>query len=215
VAYKVIVRRLLHGFGYDISRFDANEPGRNPFADMERFVTDAPSTTIFDISANVGQSIERFRLHYPTDQFHSFEPTPTAYQELAARAKSCCNVSTWYFAFDAAPGRSMPQENERSVVSSMLELGEKGWGQVEKQTEVEPKPIDEVCTSQGVARVDILKSDTKDYDLEALRGAEGMFRREPHRLGPVRGEYLRVLSQVASWTDALFANKARCRKKVV
>jgi FkbM family methyltransferase len=243
VGYKAFVRRALHRLGYDITKFKANVPGQNPFADMERFVVDGPATTIFDVGANVGQSIERFRLHYPQAHIHSFEPSPNVYRELEAAAKTRTNVSTWNFAFGATPGRSVLQENKHSVMSSMLDLGERGWGQVEKKTDIELRTIDEFCPSQNIAQVDILKSDTQGYDLEVLRGAEQMMR--DNRIGLVlcevnffefyrnsapfdaifrhlldRNFVLAALypihygGNVAAWTDALFANKVRYKEKI-
>lgn len=236
MGHKAFVRRLLHRFGYDIARFDADEPGRNPFADMERFVADGKDVTLFDVGANVGQSIERFRLHYPLAHIHSFEPSPDVYRELVARAASRTGVTTWNFAFGAAAGRSLLQENKHSVMSSMLDLGSAGWGQVERKTEVELRTIDEFCAAEKIGRVDILKSDTQGYDLEVLRGAEQMMRE--NRIGLVlcevnfaefyrnaapfdaifrhmldRNFLLAALypihygQNVASWTDALFVNK--------
>jgi FkbM family methyltransferase len=210
---------------------------------MERFVADGPATTIFDVGANVGQSIERFRLHYPRAHIHSFEPSPATYRELEARAKSRTNVTTWNFAFGAAPGRSVLQENKHTVMSSMLDLGQRGWGQVEKQTEVELRTIDDFCQSQGISQVDILKSDTQGYDLEVLRGAEHVMRE--NRIGVVMCEvnfvefYRDAASfdaifrflldrnfvlvalypihygrNVAAWTDALFANKVKHKEAI-
>jgi len=236
VRYISLVRRLFHKFGFDISRFEENQLGRNPFADMERFVADSDSTTIFDVGANVGQSVERFRLHFPLSQIHSFEPSPGAYRELQALAASRSGVTAWNVALGAAPGKAMLNENEYSVMNSMLELGEQGWGCVEKQTEVSLQSIDAFCREQNVDRIDILKSDTQGCDLDVFRGAEQMMRK--HRIGLIMCEVnfaelyrgaapfdaifrflldrdfalvafyaIHFSRNTAGWTDALFVNK--------
>ena len=234
--YKPHVRKLLHRLGYDISKFDKNQPGRNPFVDMERFVPDSASTTIFDVGANIGQSIERLRLHYPLARIHSFEPSPEVFHELQSRAGSWSGVTTWNFAFGAAPGQAMLNENKQSVMNSMLELGPSGWGEVTAQTTVDLRTLDDFCRDQGIDRIEILKSDTQGYDLEVFRGAQQMMRENrihlilcevnfaeiyrnaapfdvifrfllDHQFALVSFYRMHYCSNVAGWTDALFVNK--------
>jgi FkbM family methyltransferase len=236
VRYKPLVRKLLHRLGYDIARFDQKEPGRNPFVDMGRFVVDSRSTTIFDVGANIGQSIERFRLHYPLSQIHSFEPSPEVFGKLRARAAAWEGVRTWNFAFGAANGTAMLNENEQSVMNSMLELGPSGWGEVRTQTTVDLRTIDNFCREESIDRIEILKSDTQGYDLEVFRGAQQMMRENrihlilcevcfaeiyrkaapfdaifrflvDHNFALVSFYAMRYCSNVAGWTDALFVNR--------
>lgn len=183
MSYKTYVRRIFHRLGYDISHYDVNEPGKNPFLDMQRFVADDPNTTIFDVGANVGQTIERFRLHYRDAHIHSFEPSPKTFQKLRSAVGSRRGVSTWNFAVGSSPGRAVLQENKESVMTSLLDLGEQGWGAVENRTEVEVKTLDDFCREQKIAQVDILKSDAQGFDLEVMRGAEQMM--QANRVGLV------------------------------
>lgn len=234
--YKPVVRKLLHKLGYDISKFDKDQLGRNQFLDMERFVADSRSTTIFDVGANIGQSIERLRLHYPLSQIYSFEPSPETFRLLEARAGNWNGVALRNFAFGAAAGKAVLNQNKHSVMNSMLELGESGWGEIEKQTEVVVRTIDDFCREEQIPRVDILKSDTQGYDLEVFHGAEQMMRDE--RIGMVLCEVnfaelyrnaapldaifrflvdrnfalvsfykIHFCGNVAGWTDVLFVNK--------
>jgi FkbM family methyltransferase len=226
----------LHRFGYDISKYNTQEPGQNPYIDMGRFVADGRATTIFDIGANIGQSIERFRLHFPKAQIYSFEPSPTTFRELQSRAAGWQDVATFNFAFGPTNGKAMLNENKHSVMNSMLELGERGWGEIEKRTEVELRTIDEFCRQEQISSIDILKCDTQGYDLEVLRGAEDMMR--DHCIGLVYCEVnfaelyrdaapfdaifrflldrsfvlvgfykIHFCQQIAGWTDALFVNR--------
>lgn len=177
------IRKQFHRFGLDISRIDMTQLGQNAFVDMERFVADSPNTMIFDVGANIGQSIARFRLHFPTSRINSFEPDPATYRELQAAAAAEKGVSTWNFAFGAKPSKAMLNINKATVMNSLLELGEKGWGEVEKQTEVDIRTIDDFCREQNIARIDVLKSDTQGYDLEVFRGADQMLRE--NRIGVI------------------------------
>ncbi len=128
-----LVRKVFHRFGLDISKIDKTTLGQNPWLDMERFVVDGPNTVLFDVGANIGQSIARYRMHFPTSQVNSFEPSPQTYRELQTVATADRNAKAWNFAFGATPGKAMLNENKHSVMNSLLDLGESGWGEVEKR----------------------------------------------------------------------------------
>lgn len=234
--FQPLIRKAFHRFGLDISRIDKTTLGQNPWLDMERFVVDGPNTTLFDVGANIGQSIARYRMHFPNSQIHSFEPSPQTFRELQTVSNADPRSKAWNFAFGAAPGKAMLNENKASVMNSLLELGESGWGEVEKRTEVDIRTIDDFCREQNIQRVDALKSDAQGYDLEVFKGAEQMMREnriglilcevnfvEFYRQEATFDQIYRFLmdrnfavvsfyqihygKNVAKWTDVLFINK--------
>jgi FkbM family methyltransferase len=236
VNFRPLIRKFLHRFGLDISKIDRTTLGQNPWLDMERFVVDSPNTVLFDVGANIGQSIARYRMHFPKSQIHSFEPSPQTYRQLQTAAAGDPKAKTWNFAFGPAPGKAMLNENKHSVMNSLLELGESGWGEVEKRTEVDVRTIDEFCAAENIHQIDALKSDAQGYDLEVFKGAEQMMR--DNRIGLVLCEVnfvefyrqeatfdqifrfmmdrnFAVVSfyqmhygqNIVTWTDVLFINK--------
>ena len=153
---------------------------------MAEFIpTDGPM--IFDVGANIGQTITDFRSFFPRSVIHSFEPSPTTFQALTRHAGGRKDVHLWNFAFGSTPGRMTLRENSFPVMS-FLQLGDHGWGQVVRETPVEIKTVDQFCREQSIEKVDILKSDTQGFDLEVLLGAEQMIR--DGRIGLV---YLEVI----------------------
>src|SRR5262245_49319307 len=58
--------------------------------------------TIFDIGANVGQTIVSMRAHYPLATIHSFEPNPATYVRLEHHAGTF--VKTYNFGFGRTEG---------------------------------------------------------------------------------------------------------------
>ena len=168
MSFRANVRKILHSFGYDISAYAKDSCGRNAFLDMRRFVSDDSFTTVFDVGANEGQFLETLRLHFPRCKVYSFEPGPKTYEILRAKSARMDNVTTWNCGLGADRGSAMLLENSQSVMSSILELGEKGWGKIERQTEISIRTVDEFCEEQGIERVDILKTDTQGFDLEVL-----------------------------------------------
>jgi FkbM family methyltransferase len=124
---------------------------------------------VLDVGANIGQSVERFRELLPGCELHSFEPSPTAFQQLQATASP--DVRLTNAAVGSAAGSVTLLENTVSVLTSVLPPGPSGLGTIERSTVVPMITLDDYCEEHNVIHVDLLKSDTQGYELEVLRGA--------------------------------------------
>lgn len=230
------IRNIVRKFGIDIIPFSAGQIGKNPLDDMLKFLhNDQP--VIFDIGANIGQSITRFRSRFPRCMVHSFEPSPTTFETLSRNCSGLQNVHLWNFALGSTLGQMPFLENSNSDMSSFLPLSKLGWGSVTKETLVEVKTIDQFCEKEKIEQIDILKSDTQGFDLEVFKGAENTIR--SNKIGLIYFEIIfsemyenlpsfsqtfdfltnrgfRLISfyefhyqnQLASWTDALFVHES-------
>jgi FkbM family methyltransferase len=167
-------RQLLRKAGFSIRRTE-HGIGGEPFSDMA-YLLGHNRPTIFDVGANVGQSLSTFRTFFPDATIHSFEPSPSTFRTLQASASHLPNVRLWNYGLAASPGQLILHENTLPEWSSLLPLGESGWGSVTRDTPVSLHTVDNFCRDQGIDRIDILKSDTQGYELEVFRGAERMFR---------------------------------------
>lgn len=163
------IRSFIRKFGYDVVKFDNTDT--KPLADMARFLHNE-HPMVFDVGVNVGQSIHRFRSHFPRCIIHSFEPSPTTFQTLCQKADGLKDIHLWNYALGSSSGQMTFLENSRSVMSSFLPLSEFGWGEVKKETLVEVKTIDQFCHDENIEYIDILKSDTQGFDFEVFKGAE-------------------------------------------
>lgn len=161
---------VLQKVGYDVTRFPP--PRVTPEGDIERLLRGARDEVVFDVGANIGETAAAYRAMLPTSTIHCFEPSPGTFRELTANVSG--KVHLVNAAVGAAPGQLALQENEGSVMSSLLPLGPDGWGRVTKVTEVPVVTIDGYCDEHRVDRIDLLKTDTQGYDLEVLRGARRM-----------------------------------------
>ena len=165
------VRRIINKCGYDIVRLNPNQIGKDPLIDMGKFLhNDHP--VVFDVGANVGQSVRMFRDGFPRNTIYSFEPSPTIFKTLKQQTSRLENVHLWNCAFGSSSGPIVLLENSESDMSSFLPLSEFGWGTITKETWVEVTTIDQFCRNQDIERIDILKSDTQGFDLEVFKGAE-------------------------------------------
>jgi len=77
----------------------------------------------------------------------------------------------------SSAGRMELIENTHSDMSSLLEPGAEAMGEVKGRVEIDILTLDEYAAEHGIEHFDVLKSDTQGYDLEVLRGAEGLLAR--------------------------------------
>jgi FkbM family methyltransferase len=227
---------MIRKLGFDIVRLRPSQLGKDPLSDIANFLhNDSP--IVFDVGANVGQSIHSFRSQFPRCIIHSFEPSRTTFEILAQQASKLMDVHLWNFALGSVSAQMRFSENSHSEMSSFLPLSEFGWGKVTKEIVVEVKTIDQFCSDEHIDYIDILKSDTQGYDLEVFKGAEGTIRAK--QIGLIYFEIIfsdmyedlpsfsqiyeylttrdfllvsfyqfHYQKQLASWADALFVHKS-------
>ncbi len=162
-------RVLKHKHFYLIKR-DA-EVGFDPFEDMARF-TSKPEPMLFDIGANIGQTVHKFRATFPRGQIHSFEPGQAAFRRLRDNCAKLSNVDLWNCAVGSIPAQSTFHENSSLDMSSFLSLRKSGWGTVEKTSVVDVICLDDFVSERGIDFIDVLKSDTQGFEAEVFKGAE-------------------------------------------
>jgi FkbM family methyltransferase len=150
--------------------------GRDAFEDMRRLTRAGESPLVFDVGANVGQTIRQMRRRFRTPIIHSFEPDPRTFLELETSAAKLENVTTRNLGLGSSVAVLQFFRNEQPDMSSFLPLGRVGWGSVQETITVPVTTVDAYCRERGIDRIDILKSDTQGFDFEVLRGAERMMR---------------------------------------
>lgn len=178
MSWKRTLAKTARRIGVDIQRY----PPRRTNADSDvvrcldgdvvRCLRGLDRPVVFDVGANEGQSVARFSAMVPGCEIHSFEPSPSTFALLTANAGTRAQVSN--VAVGAYAGMIEFHDNTVSVMSSALSLGKDGWGDDTRIIEVPQITLDNYCAEHGVARIDLLKTDTQGYDLEVLRGADRM-----------------------------------------
>jgi len=177
---KRLVKSMFRALGLEV-HYVRKGVGVDAFADM-RMLAGTERPVIFDVGANVGQSIGTFRKYFDRSVIHSFEPGRATFEELRRRTEGVSNLQLNNTALGAHRGSGVLIENERTDMSSLLEPGIDCWGEIQRRYAVEVDTVDDYCASRGIAGIDILKSDTQGFDLEVLKGAEGMLRKNAVRL---------------------------------
>jgi FkbM family methyltransferase len=174
-------------FGLELRRLP-DAASRDPFVYLTRALRGAPSPLIFDVGANVGQSIAKFRRLWPQSVIHAFEPGRTAFSELQRAVAGLARIELNHAAVGASAGSLEFQENSQTDMSSLLNTSQDGWGTVVDRYEVPVTTVDRYRAARAIPVVDILKIDTQGYDLQVLRGA-----RESLEQGQVRFVLLELI----------------------
>jgi len=173
---KRAVKRLAYSAGFQIIRTQSAPVGSHKLTDVGKALARETAPVVFDIGANVGQSVQAFKDLLPHSVIHSFEPSPAAFRELSAVAKGFKNVHPQNVGLAAQPGELELMENSSSVMNSFLPPGQDGWGNIVNRVKVPVTTIDAYCEAQRIEQVSLAKIDTQGFDVQVLRGAERTMR---------------------------------------
>jgi FkbM family methyltransferase len=139
------------------------------------------SPVIFDVGANVGQSIELFRSIFPRCHVYAFEPTASCVEVLRNKAFGDC-VEIFPMALGDKEEPRMFHEYEESVFNSVLSLDlsdENRFSYVKSvgSSVCLTRTVDLMIKQLGCERVDLLKIDTQGFDMHVLKGAADALQR--------------------------------------
>jgi FkbM family methyltransferase len=166
-----LLKRLIYSLGWEtISR---NAFGRDIYQDIRQIIGNE-NLTLFDVGANVGQTIQAFQEKFNTSEIHAFEPGSLAFSQLSSKFSSVENVTVNMLALGSTTEKKTFHENTYTEMSSFLQLGDIGWGRIQSLTEVPVMRGDEYCMSKSITKIDLLKIDTQGFDFEVIKGFSAM-----------------------------------------
>ncbi len=186
------LRKGLRSLGYDLAPYPPGDWARAREA-LLRVLDKLAIDCVLDVGANRGQFGDQLRAIGYKGWIVSFEPVRTSFEELVRRAAARPPWKAFPYALGASDGRAEMQIGESHFLNSFLTpLGPSKTLPMNRAigTEtVEVRRLDSIFASilastfdsisaespPGVgARRIYLKLDTQGYDLEVLRGAEGV-----------------------------------------
>jgi FkbM family methyltransferase len=240
---KVLIRNILKNAGYEVKYFDSRRQGIDAYQDMQFLSKGVERPVIFDVGANVGQSVDKFKEWFPDATIHSFEPSPSTFLRLKEHCHAMSSVKVWNYGIGSTRETLPFLENSSNDMSSFLAPSKFCWGKIEKTTHVDVLPLDWFAAENDIKFIHILKSDTQGFDLEVFKGAESLMNEnkialiyfefvfsDMYKNLPPFHEVFRFLTErnfalvafypaayqedLVSWADLLFINIAYNRQRL-
>lgn len=142
---------------------------------------------IFDVGANVGQSIERFSSVFNSEEFkiYSFEPNPKSFQILKNKYDLKKNINLFQLALDDRIIKSKFFSYYYDQISSLIQTDEnskfhksrqiakkRDFSNFKTEIEVQTSTIDNITDEQNIDKIDVLKLDTQGNEDRILKGSK-------------------------------------------
>ncbi|MGJ8667351.1 MAG: FkbM family methyltransferase [Patiriisocius sp.] len=138
------IRSFVRNLGYDIVKFESQNLGKYPYLDIHKFVS-SKKPIIFDVGANEGQTLQSIKDVFDDYIMHAFEPSPTTFKILEKNTANHKNINLWNAGLGAQKGQLVLNETSGTEMSSFLEKGIEGWGEVVRNTTVKVNTVDDFC----------------------------------------------------------------------
>lgn len=121
--------------------------------------------TVFDVGANVGQTLAVLMHNAPDAAIYAFEPVTAAYRKLLIEAKGKSNVHCVNAALGASSGTVRISSFGTKTSNRILKTRSSAQSE-----EVAMMTGGEFCADQGIDHISYLKVDTEGHDLDVLVG---------------------------------------------
>lgn len=188
MSVKKFLKSIVNFFGYQLRKKD-KEIKNLSFDEIYKLKIQ-PTPIIFDVGANQGQSIERFKKIFNNPIIHAFEPINYEYKKLKKKYLKEKNIIIKNYAI----GDKIEKKNLYVTVGS----GNSSFNKLKKNTEwikvrskqyntnlenytqneeeVEIITLDDYCGKNNINNIDILKIDTQGYEDKVLAGSENILK---------------------------------------
>jgi len=176
--------------------------------DVRVLLQDKPGLTLFDVGANIGQTVAEFLATFQTPRIYAFEPSPGTFTALRHRYGSSEGVLLENIALDCHEGmRPFHVTRDHSVNDSLLRPT---WDAGGEEVQVAVETLDGYARRHGIQSIDLLKIDTQGNDLNVLRGAEQLLSKGLIRLFSIEVMFTAMYDGQPTLVDIMsFAGQAR------
>jgi FkbM family methyltransferase len=153
--------------------------GNDFHANVERLLGRRPEV-VFDVGANVGQTLASSRRAWPQSRIVCFEPSSKPLAELRRAVDADPLAEAHQIALSDVEGDLELHEFEVSTANSLLnpviDASSPDFLRSGTTSLVRATTLDAWCTQHSVDKIDLLKIDTQGADGRVLAGASGLLR---------------------------------------
>ena len=172
---KKIIQSLVNFFGFKIVKIKKKK--YREFDQILKKILNKNKNIIFDIGANKGQSLYRFKKLFNDAHFYSFEPSFEAFKVLKSKYGNLSNIKLFNTALGSKKTKKMFYEYKNNELSSFIKINKK-FDETKKKIFVEVDTIDSIFKKNNLKKINLLKMDTQGYEELILRGAENLIAKQ-------------------------------------
>jgi FkbM family methyltransferase len=146
---------------------------------LSAHLTFRSNNIVFDVGANTGQSSLKFLQTYPESKIYAFEPIEATFNELKTNVSSFDNVSVYQLGLGDKVEKKEIYIYRDSVLSSCV--SNSPWRSAEdsiSSVTLDIDTLDRFCLEHKIDYIDLLKVDTEGFDLNVIKGAQGLLERQ-------------------------------------
>jgi FkbM family methyltransferase len=206
--WKGRLQLLLNRFGYRIERL--RPTSGDPFQDQLSILSrcGVVATTVFDLGAHVGVTVQRFRSIFPQATIYAFEPSIDSFAKLSTLASHDALTKVYNVAVSDRDGFSPFHVFKHEQANSLLPIASAAGHYYDPRlfvakgvAEVRTITLDPFCESERIGQVDILKLDVQGSELSALQGARRLLGEGRIALIYTETEFTQVYEGQATFYD--------------
>lgn len=168
---KSLIKRVVNGMlsPLGLRVYSTRAHGREDMQDILR--TGKPVHTVVDAGANVGQSVQKFRQAFPQAMIYAFEPVSSVYAKLLENAGHLKQVQCLQSALGSEVGPARINIRRHDTTHTLVDVDDALASEA-----VTVDTVDHFCARAKIPRIDLLKVDVEGFDLEVLKGGQGLLK---------------------------------------
>ena len=175
---KKCVEYVLRKRGYEMTQLSQADP----FVSQKNILGTTKDMTIFDVGANTGATVLRYRKFFPNAIIHAFEPEPRCAKTLEENVgqdskviivKEAVSETTGTLPFYISSGKTTHSLLERPSNDNGTYFGAEKAA-VKEKVNVSVTTIDTYVQKHSFDHIDILKIDVEGAERQVLRGAQNL-----------------------------------------
>ena len=182
------IKKIISLSGYEL-RGIKPKVAHNDYNAIHKFliseVLKCEEPVIFDVGANDGESIERFKKIFSKSKIYSFEPDDNAFQRLKKNYYNKKNIEIFDFGISNRMEStilflrhdkisSLMQLDANSKLYKSRKIAKKSGDDFEKLKNIKLVKLDSFVKDKSISRINILKIDVQGYEPEVIEGAKDL-----------------------------------------